>query len=192
MKRGGEGDVHHRTRAASRPGDGAQPASVRHVVGSSLRTVQAALAAGERVTLPGFGTFYTSQRRAGRIRSVRTGRQVDVPARRVAAFRVGEVLKRAWSHGGSAGGACSGWPASVTAPEARGAGIGRGRPGPAPGAAGYGRGGGVPWGIPVASASSASNCSARIGRPSTSVGLTAMTPCCQSKAGLRTVGVTRG
>src|SRR3954464_5990407 len=68
---------------------------VRQVIGSSLGTIEAALTAGDRVTLPGFGTFYTSQRQAGRIRSVRTGRQVEVPARRVAGFRVGEVLKRA-------------------------------------------------------------------------------------------------
>jgi len=68
---------------------------VRQVFGSSLRTIEAALAAGERVTLPGFGTFYTSQRRAGRVRSVRIGRQVEVLARRVAVFRVGDVLKRA-------------------------------------------------------------------------------------------------
>ena len=68
---------------------------VRQVVGASLqhhRSRADGRGAGE---LPGFGTFYTSQRQAGRIRSVRTGRQVEVPARRVAAFRVGEVLKRA-------------------------------------------------------------------------------------------------
>jgi DNA-binding protein HU-beta len=65
---------------------------VRQVVGASLDTIEAALTTGDRVTLPGFGTFYTSQRRGGRIRSVRTGRQVEVPARRVAAFRVGDVL----------------------------------------------------------------------------------------------------
>ncbi len=68
---------------------------VRQVLGASLTTVQAALAAGERVTLPGFGTFYTSDRQAARVRSVRDGRQMTIPARRVAAFRVGEVLKRA-------------------------------------------------------------------------------------------------
>src|SRR6476619_7302327 len=68
---------------------------VRQVLGASLQAIEAALAAGEQVTLPGFGTFYTGQRQAGRVRSVRTGRQVDVPARRVAAFRVGDVLKRA-------------------------------------------------------------------------------------------------
>lgn len=69
--------------------------AARQVLDSSLRTVQAALAAGERVTLPGFGTFYTSDRRGGRVRSIRTGQQIDIPARRVAAFRVGAVLKRA-------------------------------------------------------------------------------------------------
>jgi len=39
--------------------------------------------------------FYTSERQAGKIRDVRTGRQIIIPGRRVAAFRVGEVLKRA-------------------------------------------------------------------------------------------------
>src|SRR3954447_21277791 len=68
---------------------------VRQVLGASLEMMQAALTAGERVTFPGFGTFYTRQRQAGHVRSVRTGRQVEVPARRVAAFRAGDVLKRA-------------------------------------------------------------------------------------------------
>ena len=68
---------------------------VRQVLGASLATLQAALAAGERVTFPGFGTFYTSERQAARVRSVRDGRQMTIPARRVAAFRIGEVLKRA-------------------------------------------------------------------------------------------------
>ena len=67
---------------------------VTQVLTSSLQTVQQALAVGERVIIPGFGTFSTSQRQAGRVRSVRTGRQVEIPARRVAAFRVGAVLKR--------------------------------------------------------------------------------------------------
>ncbi len=68
---------------------------VAQVLNASLETVQQTLAAGERVSVPGFGTFYTSQRQAGRVRSVQTGRQIEIPARRVAAFRVGEVLKRA-------------------------------------------------------------------------------------------------
>ena len=68
---------------------------VAQILGASLRTIETTLVAGERVTLPGFGVFYTRQQPAARVRSVRTGRQVEVPARRVAAFRVGAVLKRA-------------------------------------------------------------------------------------------------
>ena len=43
----------------------------------------------------GLPDFYTGERKAGTVRHVRTGQTVDVPARRVAAFRVGDVLKRA-------------------------------------------------------------------------------------------------
>jgi DNA-binding protein HU-beta len=68
---------------------------VQQVLGASLDTIQAALVTGERVIVPGFGTFYPSQRQSGRVRDVRTGRPITVPARRVAAFRVGAVLKRA-------------------------------------------------------------------------------------------------
>ena len=74
---------------------GLSQAVVRRVVRASLATVQVALAAGDQVTLPGFGTFYPSERQAARVRSVRDGRQLTIPARRVAAFRAGEVLKRA-------------------------------------------------------------------------------------------------
>jgi len=74
---------------------GQSQAVVRQVLGASLSAVQSALAAQDQVTFPGFGTFYTSRRRAGRVRSVRDGRQVVIPARQVAAFRVGAVLKRA-------------------------------------------------------------------------------------------------
>ena len=82
------------------------------VLGTSLHTIEGALAAGERVTFSGFGTFYTSQRKAGRVRHVRTGRHVAVPARRVAAFRVGDVLKRAVAGKRKRGRRLFGFPAS--------------------------------------------------------------------------------
>jgi nucleoid DNA-binding protein len=58
------------------------------------RLIEQTLRAGESVTFPGFGTFYQSQRQEGRVRHIRTGRTVAVPAPMVARFRVGEVLKR--------------------------------------------------------------------------------------------------
>jgi DNA-binding protein HU-beta len=68
---------------------------VADVVDATHRLIGEALHAGERVTFPGFGTFYPSQRQEGTVRHIRTGQTVKVPARRVAAFRAGDVLKRA-------------------------------------------------------------------------------------------------
>src|SRR5690242_1927479 len=69
-------------------------ATVNAVLTASLRQIAAALAAGEPVVLPGFGTFSPSLQQARRIRDVRTGRPIMLPARRTAAFRAGAVLKR--------------------------------------------------------------------------------------------------
>jgi DNA-binding protein HU-beta len=69
-------------------------ATVNTVLTASLRQIGMALAAGEPVVLPGFGTFSPSQHRARAIRDVRTGRMLTLPARRTATFRAGAVLKR--------------------------------------------------------------------------------------------------
>jgi DNA-binding protein HU-beta len=68
---------------------------VSDVINQSLREIEQALRAGQSVTFPGFGTFYTRDRQEGQVKDVRTGQMVTYPARRVAAFRVGDVLKRA-------------------------------------------------------------------------------------------------
>jgi DNA-binding protein HU-beta len=68
---------------------------IREVLTASLRVIQDTLKAGEEVRLPGFGVFYTRQQAAGKVKSLRTGKTIDVPARRVAAFRVGRLLKKA-------------------------------------------------------------------------------------------------
>jgi DNA-binding protein HU-beta len=68
---------------------------VSDVVEASHRLIEAELRQGGRVVFPGFGTFRTSHRQAGKVRSIRTGRTVEYPARTVAVFTVGEYLKRA-------------------------------------------------------------------------------------------------
>jgi DNA-binding protein HU-beta len=68
---------------------------VADVIAASHRLIEETLRAGEAVTFPGFGTFYPNQRQEGKVRHIRTGRTVTVPARMVARFRAGEVLKRA-------------------------------------------------------------------------------------------------
>ena len=67
---------------------------VAAVLRASEGCIQQELSDGRTVTLPGFGVYYTREQPAGTIRSVRTGRTVQVPAHRVAAFRVGAVLRR--------------------------------------------------------------------------------------------------
>lgn len=47
------------------------------------------------MVLPGFGTFYTKDRKAGQVRHIRTGEVLAIPAMRQADFRVGERLRQA-------------------------------------------------------------------------------------------------
>ena len=68
---------------------------VNEVLSSSLSTIAAALRDGGSVVLPGFGTFYTKERKAGTVRHIRTGEPLAIPAMRQADFRVGERLRQA-------------------------------------------------------------------------------------------------
>jgi DNA-binding protein HU-beta len=68
---------------------------VAEVLGASHRLIEDTLRTGETVTFPGFGTYYPRHRQEGEVRHIRTGRTTTVPARTVARFRAGEVLKRA-------------------------------------------------------------------------------------------------
>ena len=62
---------------------------------SSIHAVTNALKKGERVTLVGFGTFSTSQRKARNGRNPQTGKPIKIAARRVAKFTPGMELKKA-------------------------------------------------------------------------------------------------
>jgi len=69
--------------------------AVADALNASQHVIAETLKEGKTVQFPGFGTFYTRQRQASKVRDMRTGKEIAVAARRVAAFRVGEVLKRA-------------------------------------------------------------------------------------------------
>ena len=60
-----------------------------------LTALTEALARGEVVRLAGFGTFETRDRPARTGRDPRTGRPVDVPAKRAVRFRAGVALRGA-------------------------------------------------------------------------------------------------
>ena len=68
---------------------------IREVLTETQTVIRDTLKSGQDVRLPGFGLFYVRQKKATKVRSVRTGKTVDVPARRVPAFRPGVHLKRA-------------------------------------------------------------------------------------------------
>ena len=67
---------------------------VSDAVTGVLKTIREALKRGERVTFPGFGTFYVRNKAAGKVRHIRTHEMIEYPARRQAAFRPGELLTR--------------------------------------------------------------------------------------------------
>ncbi|ROS31162.1 HU family DNA-binding protein [Cellulomonas sp. PhB150] len=62
-------------------------------VDAVLDEITAALAAGERVTLTGFGTFEPAARAARSARNPRTGASIDVAATTVARFHPGATLR---------------------------------------------------------------------------------------------------
>jgi DNA-binding protein HU-beta len=68
---------------------------VNDVVTATHRLIEQTLREGKTVTLPGFGTFYASQRQGGKVKHVRTGQSIAYAPRKVPVFRAGEVLKRA-------------------------------------------------------------------------------------------------
>jgi DNA-binding protein HU-beta len=58
-----------------------------------IDSIQGAVAAGDRVTLPGFGSFVPTERKARTGRNPRTGEPVDIPAAKSARFTVGTKFK---------------------------------------------------------------------------------------------------
>ena len=74
---------------------GMNPADADRTVKAMLAALAEALGRGDAVQLPGFGTFETRDRPARTGRDPRTGRPVDVPAKRAVRFRAGVALRRA-------------------------------------------------------------------------------------------------
>jgi DNA-binding protein HU-beta len=60
-----------------------------------VQAVTDALANNDSVTLVGFGTFKTAERKARKGRNPQTGKEIDIPARNVPKFIPGKALKEA-------------------------------------------------------------------------------------------------
>ena len=72
---------------------------VSDALNETLAVITQALREGQTVVVPGFGTFYTKERRPSRVRNIHTGETMDIPAMRQADFRVGELLRQAVRRG---------------------------------------------------------------------------------------------
>ncbi len=63
------------------------------VIDAIIGTIRDTLAAGEKVTLVGFGTFGVRQRMARTGRNPQSGAALQIPAKKVAKFLPGKTLK---------------------------------------------------------------------------------------------------
>ncbi len=70
-------------------------AAVNALLGTGKKPgiIVTALKKGEPVTVPGFGTFGVSKRKARQGRNPRTGEAIKIPARKVPTFRAGKSLR---------------------------------------------------------------------------------------------------
>ena len=70
-------------------------ASAEKAVNAFTSTVMKALKKGDKLTLTGFGTFSVAKRKARKGRNPQTGKEIKIPAMRVAKFKAGNLLKSA-------------------------------------------------------------------------------------------------
>lgn len=67
-------------------------ADTEKILNSILGTITEAVAAGDKVTLIGFGTFSVSDRAARQGRNPQTGQSIQIAARKVVKFKAGTKL----------------------------------------------------------------------------------------------------
>ena len=70
-------------------------ASAEKAINAFTNSVTKALKKGDKLTLTGFGTFSLAKRRARKGRNPQTGREIKIPANKVAKFKASKLLKSA-------------------------------------------------------------------------------------------------
>lgn len=76
---------------------GENRATVDRVVNAFVDTIESRVKKGEKVTLPGFGTFERRDRSARTGRNPQTGEELKIAATKVPAFKPGATFKSAVS-----------------------------------------------------------------------------------------------
>jgi DNA-binding protein HU-beta len=70
-------------------------AQVKAVVDAFLGAVESVLKKGDRLSLPGFGTWYVASRKSRKGRNPKTGETITIPGGKVPRFKPGNKLKAA-------------------------------------------------------------------------------------------------
>ncbi|MDR2695722.1 MAG: HU family DNA-binding protein [Deltaproteobacteria bacterium] len=70
-------------------------AQTEHVLDAIVASLKDVLAAGESISFTGFGSFKVVHRAARKGRNPRTGKNIAIPASKVAKFTPGKLLKEA-------------------------------------------------------------------------------------------------
>ena len=70
-------------------------ASAEKAINAFTNSVTKALKKGDKLTLTGFGTFSVAKRSARKGRNPQTGKEIKIPAKKVAKFKAGNLLKSA-------------------------------------------------------------------------------------------------
>jgi len=70
-------------------------ASAEKVINAFTSAVIKALKKGDKLALTGFGTFSVTKRKARTGRNPQTGKEIKIPATKVAKFKAGNLLKSA-------------------------------------------------------------------------------------------------
>lgn len=68
--------------------------SVGDVLEALIETVEGEIASGQKVTLPGFGTWERRERSARTARNPQTGEPIQIAASKVPAFKAGSAFKK--------------------------------------------------------------------------------------------------
>ncbi len=68
--------------------------SVGDVLEALIETVEGEIASGQKVTLPGFGTWERRERSARTARNPQTGEPIQIAASKVPAFKAGSAFKQ--------------------------------------------------------------------------------------------------
>ncbi|AFZ47550.1 bacterial nucleoid protein Hbs [Cyanobacterium stanieri PCC 7202] len=63
------------------------------VISATVEAIMEAVSSGDKVTLVGFGSFESRDRKAREGRNPKTGEKMDIPATKVPAFSAGKLFK---------------------------------------------------------------------------------------------------